>query len=446
MPQYGESFLSKVLDEGNVRPIKQYNVTEGDLEQGTERDAYKYIIEYANENRGATPDYRTVVEQFPDFYYREGVTDTFRWLTRQIKSESAKRQIIELTQSSETGRRLEEDNGADFAEYLRSKIADIELDTNTNEQVGTNLKRDHDKFMQEYRARKAGESFKTWLSKFPTINEEIGGYFGGNNYAWIGRSGRGKSIFAMEEGLEAAFQGANVLVWAMEMSWFEWMARAYASISARQGMLSATIDGVDYEVGFENRALLQGSLSGEFEEGFEDFLASLNEVIPGNITVRAVDDEDFTRRDVRQLESDIIQTDADVVIIDPIYYMDYETNTSKTAGGDVANTSKALRALAGRTKVVMHVITQAEEIKEEEDEDGYRELQPAKRQETKKAKQILEDASNLFGIDSVDGRGAIRLGKGRSGGEGAIVEVTYLPNHGVVRELDMKDQLLQGAF
>jgi replicative DNA helicase len=41
----------------------------------------------------------------------------------------------------------------------------------------------------------------------------------------------------------------------------------------------------------------------------------------------------------------------------------------------------------------------------------------------------------LFGIDTLDGRGIIEIGKGRHGGEGITVEVTYLPNYGIVKEI-----------
>lgn len=121
-------------------------------------------------------------------------------------------------------------------------------------------------------------------------------------------------------------------------------------------------------------------------------------------------------------------------MVDPFYYLDYERNTSKTAGGDAAATSKKIRHIAGYTKAVIHVITQADEVKDAENEDGDRELRPAKRAEIKKTKTVLEDAVNTFGIDSVDGLAAIELGKGRNGGEGTLVDVIYLPNYGVVKE------------
>jgi replicative DNA helicase len=221
------------------------------------------------------------------------------------------------------------------------------------------------------------------------------------------------------------------------MSRFEWMARAYSAISARAGTVNANIEGVDYDAGFENKALLTGKLSEEFEAGFETFLLEMAEGqhISGNLTLRAADDADFFTRDVKQLEADILATKADVVVVDPIYLMDYEANTSKVAGGDVANTSKRIRRLAGLTGAVIHVITQADEVKDDRDEEGNRELRAPKRAEIKKTKAVLEDAANVFGIDTLDGAGIIEIGKGRNGGEGTQVEVLYLPNYGIVREV-----------
>src|SRR5699024_7495420 len=102
-----------------------------------------------------------------------------------------------------------------------------------------------------------------------------------------------------------------------------------------------------------------GRLSPEFETAFRFFIDTLNDRMAGNIVIRAVDDEDFTDRSLRALRADIEETEADVVIIDPFYYLDYEKNTSKTTGGDAANTSMQLRRLAGNKGVVVIAITQA---------------------------------------------------------------------------------------
>jgi hypothetical protein len=432
--------FSKVIDANDVAILTRYGINERDLPTEGDRQVFRFVTSYADKNRGQSPSYAEVTAQCPDFNYTPMVSDSYEYLAREIKKHSAKVQFAELV-NGKLGEQFEAVGQKDIFklfEWLQSEVESIKINTNTSSKIGTDIKADAESFLDEYRKRKDGESFKIWKSKFASINREIGGYYSGNMYTWHGRSGRGKSVFTMEEAIEAAAQGANVLVWACEMSRFEWMARAYSSISARAGIVNANIEGVNYEAGFENRALLTGGLSEEFEAGFEVFLLQLaeGEHLPGNITLRAADDVDFFNRGVKQLEADIIATKADVVVVDPIYLMDYEANTSKVAGGDVANTSKRIRRLAGLTGSVIHVITQADEVKDDRDDEGNRELRAPKRAEIKKTKAVLEDAANVFGIDTLDGAGIIEIGKGRNGGEGTQVEVLYLPNYGIVREVE----------
>jgi hypothetical protein len=437
---YTQMLLSKAIDDNNVQTLTKYGITAKDCATEGDRQTLRFILDYAEKNRGQAPGYAVVTAECPDFVYTPQVGDSYEFLAKEIKKHSAKVQFAELV-NGKLGEQFESVGQKDIFklfEWLQSEVESIKINTNTCSKVGTDVKADAESFLDEYRKRKAGESFKIWKSKFSSINREIGGYYSGNMYTWHGRSGRGKSVFTMEEAIEAAAQGANVLIWACEMSRFEWMARAYSSISARAGIVNANIEGVNYEAGFENRALLTGGLSDEFEAGFEVFLLQLaeGEHLPGNITVRAADDVDFFNRGVKQLEADILATKADVVVVDPIYLMDYEANTSKVAGGDVANTSKRIRRLAGLTGSVIHVITQADEVKDDRDDDGNRELRAPKRAEIKKTKAVLEDAANVFGIDTLDGAGIIEIGKGRNGGEGTQVEVLYLPNYGIVREVE----------
>lgn len=442
---YLNLFISKAIENNDVSALKRYGISKGDAPTNSEKQLLEFVLDYAEKNRGQAPSYATVVTECPDFNYTPQVGDSYDYLTKQIKGYSAKKWLIELINGKQgegaswLERTLNENSdGVEVLKLLREQTEQAIINTNTRSKIGTNVRTDGQSFLDEYRKRKTGDSFKLWKSKFPSINEQIGGYLSGNLYTWYGRSGRGKSVFTMEEAIEAAMQGANVLVWAMEMSRFEWMARAYSAISGRDGIASDTINGVDYEVGFENKALLTGKLTDEFEAGFEVFLMRMaeGEYLPGNIILRAADDDDFYKRDVRQLEADILATKADVVLVDPIYLMDYEANTSKTAGGDVANTSKRIRRIAGQTGAAIHVITQAEEVRDDTDEDGNRELRPPKRAEIKKTKAVLEDATNTFGIDTLDGAGIIEIGKGRNGGEGTQVEVLYMPNYGIVREME----------
>lgn len=437
--EYAKLILNKVVEDGTTTPLTRHNITLADMHSDVDRATYRFITEYAEQNAGKAPSWALITSSVEGFEYLPEVSDSYSYLTQKLKAESAQMAIIEMFQSGEVQRKLNEMPGDKFiSEYLLPELESVKLRTSVRETVGTDIKADGTDFLAEYFDRKEGKSFKLWKSKFPRINEQIGGYFSGNMYTWYGRSGRGKSVFTMEEIIEAAFQGANVLVWALEMSRFEWMARAYSTISARVSDTIEKVEGVDYEVGFENRALLSGKLSEGYEAGLRIFVEQLakGEILPGNIVLRAADDSDFINRDTKQLESDIMMTKPDVVLIDPIYLMDFDANTSRIAGGDVANTSKKIRRLAGTEKAVIHVVTQAEEVRDETDEEGNRELRPPKRAEIKKTKAVLEDAANTFGIDSLNGEGIIEIGKGRNGGEGTQINVLYLPNFGIVKEME----------
>lgn len=435
---YGELILSKVVESNDVNALARFNVTINDFPTKEEKDAFVFIKEYAGQNRNNAPDYRTLVSNVPNFNYRESVSDSFEYMSKQLKQYSTQVKLMELLQG-EASANFETMNGFDFADWLVNEVKTIKDGANYRTKVGTDLVHDTTDFMAEYRSRKEGSSFKVWKSAFPTMNDTIGGYISGNTYTWYGRSGRGKSIFTMVEALESALQGATVLVWAMEMNKFDWLARAYAYLSAKKEMKDHKINGTSYVAGFEANRLAQGKLNEVDEIAFEDFLRNLNTWVKGRIIIRAVDDIDFYSRGCSQLESDILQTKADVVVIDPIYYMDYERNTSNTAGGDVANTSKKIRHIAGHTKAVIHVITQAEEVRDDQDEDGNRILKAPKRAEIKKTKAVLEDATNTFGIDSCDGRFLIHIGKGRNGGEGTEIEGTYLPSIGLIKEFTKEE-------
>lgn len=447
MAAHGQQLLSKIVDTGDVQAITRLGIKRTDYATEGEQRAHDFVVKYAADNGGVTPSLSTFVAEFPDEVcaYIPGVTDSFDYLARELKDAAGKRATAKLLSDPNMQRDFDTKSTEEFVASLTKQLERIKLETRTNIRTLTDVSSETDKFLAEYRARKAGTSFKIWPSKFRTINNEIGGYFSGNMYAWFGKSGRGKSVIVMEEVIEAAFNGATVLLWVLEMSEYEWLARAFSSISARSGLFNANISGVNYEAGFDNKGMLMGRLAPEFETQLETFVKTLNDVIPGRIILRATDAEGFVDRSVAALDADITESGADVVVVDPIYLMDFEANTSRVAGGDVAETSKKLRRLAGRHKVTLHVVTQADEEDEKETEEGTRELCPPKRKSVKKTKAILEDSTNLLGVDTVsdEGRGVVAIGKGRNGGEGARVEIVYLPNWGIVQETDLADEAAQ---
>src|SRR5699024_7840352 len=196
------------------------------------------------------------------------------------------------------------------------------------------------------------------------------------------------------------------------------------------------------EAGFGTRDLRQGTLRQEFEESFEEMLATINDHLPGEVIVKGIDDPSFVNRSVDQFEADIRATNADMGIIDPLYLMSMETNKSKTAGGDAAETSKKIRMLSGLLDIPIIGITQSEEGDEKSGE-GIRELKVPLRKEDKKSKAFLEDASTVIGIDSdyTQSRAVAGIVTGRNVGEGKTLELTYIPDYCVVDEVVFDEDL-----
>lgn len=441
--QHAKLFLNKVIEENDVAALARHNVNEGDMHTDTDRNTLRFIEDYAQQNGGKAPSYAVVADSVEGFDYIPEVSDSFAYLARNIKDFSAQREVVRWFETGEFERKLNELGGKEFVEnWLPSALESVKIRTDVRERIGTSVKDDTEKFIEEYERRKAGESFKVWKSKFSAIGE----YISGNMYTVFGESGRGKSVITLEDAIYAAMQGANVLLWTLEMGWYEVMVRIYASISGELGYTKVNFEGVDMDAGFDSRGLRLGDLSDDFERAFEEFLRNINEYVPGNILVRAVDDDNFTDRSLRALESDIKTLDADFVVVDPFYYLSYEKNTSKTTGGDASNTSMKLRSLTGRLSVVTVAITQSDVSTSEDDDEGRRELKSPERESVKKTKSLLEDAAVLIGVDSdyQQGLALVTNQKGRDGGEGDMSNVLYLPQYGVVKELETGENAIAG--
>jgi replicative DNA helicase len=438
MSRTGEKLLSKIIQTNDPQAVIRFNLRSDHFRTDPERKVLRFIKDYAEKNRNQAPAYDTVVERVVEFNYEPNVGDSYEYLVNDLKGSNAKYGYLQLLQGAASAKfnELSDSDGIAYGQWLAEQVANVLDMNNIGGKIGVDAKIDIEDFLAEYKRRKDGDSFKVWLSKFNEINEAIGGYFSGNMYTYYGRSGRGKSATTLAEVVEMGMQGANVLIWALEMSKYEVLVRIYSLVAARSKVFKTKVKGVEYGAGFNTKHLLMGELSETHEGHFEHFLKNINDYITGNIVVRGVDCENFIDRSVKALEKDIINSKADVVLVDPFYYMRTPKNDSGVNGGNYAALSMQLRALAGRTKTVLMVITQAEETKDEQDKDTEeRILRPPMRAEIKKTKSVLEDATNTFGIDTLDGEGIIKLGKGRNGGEGTVVNLIYLAGYGIIEQM-----------
>lgn len=447
---YAKLFLNKVIDSGDASALARYNIDYRDMHTDIDRRIYRFIEEYAEQNGGRAPSYATVAAEIDGYEYIPDVSDSYEYLARQIKDYSAKQAIIDVHNSGEFERRLNEMPATEFNNWLTNFVDDIKIRTSVRNKTGTDVKKDVDKFLDEYERRKLGESFKVWKSKYSAV----GNYIGGNLYTVIGGSGRGKSILTLEDAIYLAKQGANVLIWAMELGWYEVMVRIYTSLSGDSKVRKIHADSLpdiiniegSIDGGFDAGDMRIGKLEAAQEQKLREFLRNFNEKISGNIIVRAVDDEDFVDRSIRALERDIDEYNIDIAVIDPFYYMDYEKNRGRTTGGDAAETSRKLRSMAGRKGIVAIALTQTSDKSEEDDGDGTRELKPPSRESVTSTKRLLQDASILIGIDSDWRQGAaivVNL-KGRDGGEGEWSNITFLPQYGIIKELETGEEAMKG--
>src|SRR5690625_210606 len=169
-----------------------------------DRNTFEFILEYAEENGGEAPSYAVVADSVEDFEYIPEVSDPYTYLARQIKSYSAKQEIIKLFDTGEFERKLNDMDGLEFVnKWLPSIVESVKMRTDVRDNVGTDIKRDGDKFLEEYRRRKLGKSFRVWESKFDAIGE----YVSSNLYTVYGKSGRGKSVITLEDAIHVAKQG-----------------------------------------------------------------------------------------------------------------------------------------------------------------------------------------------------------------------------------------------
>src|SRR5690625_5627036 len=102
--------------------------------------------------------------------------------------------------------------------------------------------------------------------------------------------------------------------------------------------------------------------------------------------------------------------------------------------------------MTGRLGVVTVAITQSDVKKSGTSDEGTRELRSPGREDVKKTKALLEDAAVLIGIDSDYKQGLAIVGnmKGRDGGEGDVSNVLYLPQYGIIKELETGEEALEG--
>ncbi len=444
--QHAKLFLNKIIDEdGDVSAIKKYNISKDDMYSDIDKNTLEFIEKYAEENGGKAPSYAVVADSVEGFEYIPGVTDSYSYLARQIKDYSATMKVVELFDTGAFERNLSEMGGHDFVnKWLPSAIESIKMRTSVREDVGNTLTDIKKSVKEEYLKREIGESFTKWNTPFSLLDKEISGLFSGDVYGIIAESGRGKTYLICKFVDSLLRQGANVLLKSFEMKEYILIARLISIATAKDEVF---LDEVGRKVGLPNHQILTGNLEGATREQFMSLLDRLDSYYKGNLYLQSKSDAGLTRS-LDELESELQNADIDVVVLDPFYGLSdvYGRNQNRTTGGAAEQAATRFENIVGDNDVVGIYAVQATVEKKETSEDGTRELNLPTRDQVKTSKRLLDIATNLISFDSLEKEGRAMLGieKGRNGGEDFQLELTALFDYGVLEELAVGDNAMEG--
>lgn len=415
---YELQLLNKVLETRKFSDLARYGIRETDFQEYS--DTYRFIRDYYKKfNR--LPSIETVVVECSgeDFQYRE-VEEDIPFLAERIKSTNLKRDVALLLQN-EAPTIYGQADGIQFTGWLHDKVEELLRDADQGA-ASTDFRLNGKERLQSYYQRASGEK-RIWHSDLEMLDKAVGGFAAGDYVAVIAETGMGKTWVARRVlALPAWLKGAIVLDYCLEMSRDKFEPRLDAMVSAMQGILP--------EGGFHTRGLIFGNLPEMEFETYRDYVLDFERHTEGagKYILRTFEDVDEVSLDT--IESDIEQYQADIVIIDPIYYMKMARNRDNKTGGAAEATSRQLRILFGRKKVVGFVVAQAELEKN----DKGMEVKAPSVAATKTTKAIVEDAAIVLSFAYLGEMGSIMVGKGRDGGKDTMIDVKVNFDRGVLRE------------
>lgn len=412
--------LSKVLDEKNISILHRANVTEQDFY--TQLTAYRFIVNYTKQY-GEVPEAETVVSECESFDYTPDVKDHFSYIVKQVKNATAKRKAFDLLQN-EAGANFQKLQGTDFVNWLAEQSAHLKDLVEAESGLGTNYATNGAERWESYVERKENRTFQYIPTPYKQLTEKLGGGTELGDYVlMMAFSNRGKSWLATDFGITAWNNGFGVMHYSPELSKRQQLDR------------NDTLNGH-----FRNSALRVGSLDNE--EQYKKYLEEFNEQNETPYIVKTMEDLS------NGLSVDVIEADLQanpnikMVIIDGLLLM-----THKGKGGSnrdaLSNTSRALRQLFGKYKVVGIVVHQTPQSAEKEnagkDETGARVVKCPELHQYSESIATIQDACTVITFDQYQGSGKLKLAKSRTPHVGDEIEIHCDFDNGFIREVENYD-------
>ena len=403
--------LSKILDDNNFYVLNKYNVTEGDFEAYPH--VYKYIKDYVGEY-GQVPDYRNVVAEFNDFDYHPEVNDSFTYLAKTLKGQSAKRKaVLRLAKVNENFKKM---NGLEFAQWLKDEATALEAIASSTSATATNYAINGEERKEWYNENKEQRTYSYIPTPYPTLTEWLGGGFELGDYVLLmAYTNKGKSWLGSDIGNTAHLNGFGVLHYSPELS------------KKQQVYRNDTLRGH-----FNNVDIRRGQLNNE-DEYFE-FLDSFNE--SNNVPYYIKTMEDLPNGlSVEVIENDLQQYEnIGMVIIDGFNLMMHP----KIGRDGMSATSRKLRQVFGRHKVVGVIIhqtpTSAEKNAGVEEDELDVEIPVPQVTDYSETIAVVQDSATVLTFNQVQGRGRLLLAKCREPHVGKSINLSCNFNLGYIKE------------
>lgn len=391
------------------------------------KDAYRFIRDFVK-SEGYTPSVETVLSQV-EFHYID-VSEDIDYLVRALKDSVAKREIQELLEREITPV-WDNLNGVEFARWLHNRIGGLVKRYDTAKR-GIDLANNPEERLEMYFRRANRISKKIWHSDLKSLDDLIGGFVSGTFITLIAETGQGKSWISRRIlPIPAWIEGANVLDYCLEMTQDQIQSRL-------DSMLGAMLADKNLNTRFSCKGLMFGTLSPEELSAYKEYLRSFKQYFPhcGKYIIKTLDD--ISSLTIDRLEADIEEYDADIVVIDPFYYMSFLRNIDHKTGGAAERTSRELRKLFNRMGVIGLVVAQAVVQKKGKDV----EVEAATLDQAKTTKALIEDAGLVFSFAAKKeyNLGLLKVLKNRDGDVGEI-ELIVDFDYGLIKEKDM-DEIL----
>lgn len=413
--------LSKVIDEQNISVLYRGNVTVEDFY--TQADTYNFIVNYSKQY-GDVPPYETVVAECPNFDYQPEVKDHFNFLIRSLKNSTAKRKAFELLQK-EASVQFQKLQGIDFVNWLAEQSAHIKDIVEAESGLGTNYATNGKERRECYEDRKENRTGMYIPTPYPSLTEWLGGGCELGDYVLLNAyTNRGKSWIASHIGVVAWNSGFGVMHYSPELS---------------KGQQLDRLDTLNGH--FNNTALKAGTLNNE--EQYFSYLSKFNEANEVPYLVKTMGDLN------KGLSLDVIEADLQanpqikMVIIDGFNLIAHKSSKGGSNRDAMSNTSRALRQLFGKYKVVGLVVhqtpTSAEKENQQKDEAGTRIVKPPEIHQYSETVAVIQDACTVLTFDAFQGVGKIKLAKARTPHVGKEIELHCDFNLGYIREVEAVD-------